>query len=311
MTAAVVIGESLVDLVWPAGAASPEAVAGGSPANVAVGLHRLDRPVTLVTCWGDDPPGQLVERHLRGTGADLVRVPSRSGRTTIALAYLDGSGAANYQFLPAWDPAEIPLPDDARLLHTGSLAAVLQPGAEQVRAACADFRARPGAVVALDLNVRPSVEPDHVRYRTILEELIAVADLVKASDEDLTWLWPERSPEESAQALLAQGPRLSVLTRGEAGAVGFTAQTKVSASAPPTRVVDTIGAGDSFQAALLAGLLADGGAGNGVRLPLTAEELEPVLRRAVVAGALATTRAGAQPPTTEELDAAMPNALST
>lgn len=309
MTAAVVIGESLVDLVWAAGAASPQAVAGGSPANVAVGLHRLGRPVTLVTCWGDDPPGVLVERHLRETGAELVRVPSRSGRTTIALAYLDASGAASYQFLPAWDPVEIPVPEDAVLLHTGSLAAVLSPGAEQVRAACLGFRSRPGAVVALDLNVRPSVEPDHRRYRTILEELVRVADLVKASDEDLAWLWPERSPEESAQELLALGPRLAVVTRGGAGAVGITADARVQVSAPPTRVVDTIGAGDSFQAALLSALL-EGHEGSGVRLPLTAAELEPVLQRAVVAGALATTRAGAQPPTTAELDVAMVDPVS-
>jgi len=129
MTTAV-IGEALVDLVWPTGTAHISPHPGGSPANVAVGLHRLGRQVTLMTSWGDDPPGELVSAYLDSTGVEVHRLPSASGRTTIALAYLDeATGSARYAFLAAWDPVEIPIPPQTTLVRTGSLAAVVEPGA--------------------------------------------------------------------------------------------------------------------------------------------------------------------------------------
>ncbi|MBY8879999.1 carbohydrate kinase family protein [Actinacidiphila acidipaludis] len=302
-----VVGETLVDLVWHTGTGGIAPHPGGSPANVAIGLRRLGHPVALITCWGDDAPGGVVAQYLAGTGLEVVRAPSASGRTTVALAYVDDTtGSATYDFLAAWDPRDIPVPDGTVLLHTGSLAAVVAPGADAVVDACRRLHGRPGTAVAVDLNVRPAVQPDRDAYRAALLRLVGAADIVKASEEDLEWLYPGQDPGRSARDLLGHGPRLAVLTRGPGGATGFTADAEVSVPAPATAVADTIGAGDAFQSALLAAVVEPGaGAGQGVRLPVTPPEVERVLRQAVVAGAIATTRHGAQPPHLAELRAAL------
>ncbi|NWF30400.1 carbohydrate kinase [Streptomyces sp. PKU-EA00015] len=304
---AVVIGESLVDLVWRSGGTTIVPIPGGSPANVAVGLHRLERPVRLTSCWGDDPPGVLVRDHLYATGVPIDRAESASGRTTLALAYVDdATGAATYDFLATWDPLLPELPSDATLLHTGSLAIVVEPGADRVVQACRAIRSRPGGAVAVDLNVRPRVQPDRAAYRRAVERIVATADVVKASDEDLAWLYPDRQPVDAARELIGMGPRLVVTTIGAEGARGLLAGAEVTVAAPPVKVVDTIGAGDAFQAALLAGLLLPREDGtHRVHLPEDRDALEHLLRQAVSAGALACERAGAQPPTRAQLDAAL------
>jgi fructokinase len=297
-----VIGEALVDLVWPHGARTLSAHAGGSPANVALGLRRLDRPVTLLTSWGEDAPGALVAEHLSASGLRVRRAPDASGRTMVALAHLDPrTGAAAYDFLTAWDPVEFPLEPGTTLLHTGSLAIVVEPGAGRVAETCAAFRGEPGRAVSIDLNVRPAVQPDRDVYRAAAERIVRAADVVKASDEDLAWLWPDVAPEAAARALLELGPRLVVVTRGDAGALALTGALRAEVPAPRVTVVDTIGAGDAFQSALLDGLFDAAG----VRLPESADELTALLRRCVVAGALACTRPGAQPPTRAQLAAAL------
>ncbi|MBA2950438.1 PfkB family carbohydrate kinase [Streptomyces himalayensis] len=304
---AIVIGEALVDLVWRTGAASVSPVPGGSPANVAVGLHRLERTVRLTACWGDDPPGALVREYLHATGVPIDRAESASGRTTLALAYVDeATGAATYDFLASWDPLRLALPPDVTLLHTGSLAIVVEPGAERVRQACHDVRSRPGGAVAVDLNVRPGVQPDRAAYRGAVERIVSTADVVKASDEDLAWLYPDRLPGDAARDLLAMGPHLVVTTYGAKGARGLVAGADVMVAAPPVKVVDTIGAGDAFQAALLAALLQPSEDGtHRVRLPEDHDDLERLLHQAVTAGALACEHAGAHSPTRAQLDAAL------
>ncbi|MFC8427988.1 carbohydrate kinase [Streptomyces sp. NPDC057253] len=299
----VVIGEALVDLAWHTGGAHVVPHPGGSPANVAVGLHRLGQPAALMTCWGDDPPGDLVSAHLDSIGVTVHRLPSASGRTTIALAYLDdATGSARYDFLAAWDPQDITLQEGTTLVHTGSLAAVVEPGATRIVETCHAHRSHPGRAVSVDLNVRPAALPDRDAYRARVERLVAAADLVKASDEDLAWLYPDLTPEAAARALLALGPRLAVITRGAQGATALTAHHEITVPAPPVHVVDTIGAGDAFQACLLDTLLQPDGT---LHIPATAAELESALRRCVTAGALTCARAGAQPPTSEEITAAL------
>jgi fructokinase len=136
---------------------------------VALGLHLLGRPVTLSSCWGDDPPGALIGAHLAATGVPVRRLRGLSRRSTVALAYVDtATGSADYDFLTAWDPAHIPLDPGVTLLHTGSLAAVVDPGTAQVLDACRQLHGRPGCAVALDLNVRPAVQPDRNAYRTAI-----------------------------------------------------------------------------------------------------------------------------------------------
>ncbi|MFD0902983.1 carbohydrate kinase family protein [Actinomadura sediminis] len=301
----VVVGETLVDLMWRAGADRVHASPGGSPANVALGLRRLGRSVGLVTCWGDDPPGQVIARYLADTGLDVVRAAGTSPRSTVALAYLDpDTGSATYDFVPHWAPPALEPSDDAVLLHTGSLAVIVEPGAGRVLELCARFRRGTGRAVSVDLNVRPAVQPDRGEYRAAVHRVAEVADVVKASDEDLRWLWPDSDPQDSARRLLGLGPRLVVLTRGAEGATAHTADAAVSVPAPPVEVVDTIGAGDSFQAALLDGLVRPGAEGRpSVRFPVRREALRRLLARAVLAGALATTREGARPPHRRELDA--------
>ena len=301
-----VLGEVLVDLIWRTGAEEIRPYPGGSPANVALGLQRLAQPATLSTCWGDDPAGRLIEAHLRRTGLDVQRVRSASNRTTIALAYVDpASGAASYEFLPAWDPEPFGVAPDVTLLHTGSLAGVIGPGAERVQEACRHVRVRSGGTVAVDLNVRPAALPQRDAYRAAAEQLVRYAHVVKASDEDLEWLYPGSDPADAARALLTLGPRLAVVTHGPGGATAITAEHRVDAPAPVVEVVDTIGAGDAFQAALLDALLGYGMAAPEaeVHIPETAGELSELLGHCTVAGALACTRHGAEPPTREEIRA--------
>jgi fructokinase len=297
-----VIGEVLVDLVWPTGAGHLTPHPGGSPANVALGLHRLGRPVTLTTSWGDDPPGAMIASHLAATGVPVHRLRSASGRSTVALAYVDtDNGSATYDFLTAWDPAQIPLDPDVTLLHTGSLAAVVAPGATQVLDACRRLHGRPECAVAVDLNVRPAALPDRAAYRAAITRLAEVADVVKASDEDLNWIYPALPPHAAARTLLALGPRLVVVTQGPHGATAFTADHHITVAAPKVKVIDTIGAGDAFQASLLDSVLKP----DGVHIPTTADELRATLRRCATAGALACSRVGAQPPTRHEIDSAL------
>ncbi|WP_425826682.1 PfkB family carbohydrate kinase [Streptomyces fractus] len=307
---ALVIGEVLVDLVWRAGAEAIVPLAGGSPANVAVGLQRLERPVRLATTWGDDVPGELVAAHLAATEVTIDRAATASGRTTLALAYVDkGTGAATYDFLAAWDPVHIDVPPEVTLLHTGSLAIVVEPGASRVREAARTVRGRPCGAVAVDLNVRPSAQPDRAAYLEAVHAIVGEADVVKASDEDLAWLYPDDTPEQAARALLERGPGLVVVTSGGTGAYGVIDGAEARCPAPAVDVVDTIGAGDSFQAALLAALLEPQPDGtHTVSLPKDEKDLAGVLRRAVTAGALACQQSGAQPPTLARLEAALTTA---
>jgi fructokinase len=299
-----VVGEVLVDLLWKAGAAQVPPVPGGSPANVAVGLHRLGRPVTLVTTWGDDPPGAQIGAHLDGIGVEVRRAPSATDRSTVALAYLGEDGSASYEFLAAWDPQELAVPADTAVLHTGSLALVVEPGAAKVLDACRQVRERPGTAVAVDLNVRPAVQRDRAAYRAACDRFAEVADVVKASDEDLAWLYPDTTAEHAARGLLARGARLVVVTLGADGAFALTADAQVRVPAPSVEVKDTVGAGDAFQAALL-DALADGAATGDRFSPPSAEELTDVLTRCVTAAAITCTRIGADPPTAAELQASL------
>ncbi|WP_049580850.1 carbohydrate kinase family protein [Streptomyces sp. SBT349] len=292
-----VVGEALVDLLWPAGARTARAVPGGSPANVAVGLHRLGRPVTLVTAWGDDAPGALVGAHLAGTGVPVRRVPAEPpGRTIVALAYLDANGGAEYDFLAAWDPLELPVPADTAVLHTGSLAVVIEPGAFRVLELCRRQREL-GRTVVADLNVRPAVQPDPDSYRSVARRVAGAVDVLKASEEDLAWLYPGTRPADAARTLLGFGPRLAVVTLGAAGALALMGRSEVRVSAPAAEVVDTVGAGDSFQSALLDALAERDG------VPTDPAELARILAGCAAAAALTCTRVGADPPTRADMTA--------
>ncbi len=305
MTDFLVIGECVADIVRTPG--RPDVThPGGSPANVAYGLARLGRPVTLLTELGDDPAGGLIGAHLRSAGVELLTEDRPGVSTPTAVVTLDARGAASYDFAVDWTLRPVPLPGPPRHVHLGSIAAVCEPGAAAALGTAADLR--PHATVSYDPNIRADLLGPRPEAVARVERCVAVADLVKASDEDLEWLYPGRSPEEVAAAWLAAGPAAVFVTLGGRGAVAFTRERRVDAAAVPTEVADTVGAGDSFMAAALdalAGLDLTGAAARPALRALGADDLAAVLRRAGTAAALTVSRPGANPPDLRELRAAL------
>ncbi len=292
-----VVGESLVDIVHPLDA-EPTVAPGGSPMNVAVGLARLDVPTTLVTELGDDPHGDLVVDHVRACGVGLSEDSVRAGRrTSTATARLGADGAASYEFELSWALGAQRLPGEVAGLHVGSLGAVLAPGRGAVLDLLEQARAA-GVFVSYDPNVRPAFLPTWADIAAVADH----ADVVKMSDEDLELLRPGTSTATVAHELLRNGRTcLVVVTRGAHGALAFTDETHVEVEAPPTGLVDTVGAGDSFMAALIAVLL-------GWETPreLHAERLRILLEAAALAAAITCSRRGANPPTRRELPPGWP-----
>jgi len=304
-----VIGEALIDEVLRPGA-EPEPHVGGSPMNVAVGLARLGHPVQFLGRYGRDEYGSLVAAHLHGNSV-LLPLGADQWPTSVARARIDGTGAASYEFELTWQLPEIPAEQlqGSTLLHTGSIAAMLEPGADAVHRAV--LAARGHATISYDPNCRPSIITDLAHARTQAEAFVRLADVVKASDEDLAWLYPELDPLDAARAWLgsasgswSNGPSLVVVTRGGAGPWAAVAAGETAVAAPEVRVADTVGAGDSFMAALLSALVdreLDGGQRRDQLRSLSVELLGEILAYAARAAAITVSRAGANPPSKAEL----------
>jgi len=301
-----VIGESLVDVVARQGHGELTVHPGGSPANVAVALSRLGQRTTLVTQIGDDDHGALIRAHLERNGVEVTLAGPASQPTSQALARLDAHGAATYEFDLSWDVRGLRLAEGSAAVHIGSLGAVLAPGGEQVLRLAESVCRRGDVVISYDPNVRPSVTPDRRQVAATMERAAASAHVVKLGDEDLAFLFPGTTPAQLAASFFGDGrpTQLLVVTRGRDGAIALTRRTHLSAPAVPVVVVDTVGAGDTFTAALLAGL-----AGSGLLSPAAlasgVEREQDLLRetvgQALAAAALTCTRPGADPPTAGEL----------
>jgi fructokinase len=291
-----VVGEALVDIVRRPDGSTVE-YAGGSAANVAVALARLGRPVKLLTAFADDQRGAMLARHLNQSAVGLVGDPHQLERTSTAVATLAEDGSASYTFDIEWRLGETP-DVTPRVVHACSLGAVVAPGAEEVRRLLE--RLRPGALVSYDVNARPAVTgagPDVVRA---VEGVVAVADLVKASDEDLAALYPADTVEQAVARLSDLGPSAVVVTRGGGGATWYGRGARVDVPAADVDVVDTIGAGDTFGAAIVDGLSELGAVGG--RLPVFgASQVDGLLRHAARAAAVTVSRPGADPPYRHEL----------
>ncbi|MEU8518906.1 carbohydrate kinase [Streptomyces sp. NBC_01216] len=302
-----VVGEAVVDIV-KSGQGDTAAYPGGSPANVAVGLGRLGNPVSLLTRYGRDPYGEMLAAHFADSSVTLLGDTTADGLpTSTAIARTDTAGAATYEFVISWDLAPIPepdeLPDGVVCLHTGSIAAALEPGATTVRRLLKQARGR--CTVSYDPNCRPTLMGEPMRARTLIEHRAALADVVKVSDDDLDWLYPGRDIEDVAREWLERGPALVVVTRGAAGSYGVCRSGGVHCPAPTVEVADTVGAGDAFTAGLLDALrrLDLLGAGNASRLRrLGPETLIELLGEASLVSALTCVRPGADPPTAQELE---------
>lgn len=301
-----VIGESLVDIVSdPRGAAGIRTHPGGSPLNVAVGAARLDLQTNLVTHYGVDPHGLMLEEHLQANGVRVIN--GGTTPTSSALATLGSDGAAEYAFSITWALNGTSLPALAAAkssthVHTGSIATVLVPG-ERATLVLVQA-ARENATISYDPNCRPAISPNAAAARRQAEVFVAASDVVKASDEDLRWLYPDRTPEESLKAWLELGPAVVALTRGASGPVILSGRGRVEMAAEPIRVADTVGAGDSFMAGLISGLAqleALGAQGRQQLQALTLGQLHALASYANRAAAITCSRKGANPPRWAEL----------
>jgi fructokinase len=304
----VVVGEALVDLVGQRGGRTFSAHPGGSPANVALGLARLGDDVTLKTRLGRDAFGEMVLAHLEASGVRVDGGLDEGAKTTLAIATL-AAGIASYDFRIDWDlDALAPLAVETRCLHTGSLATVLAPGKANVVDLVEREHERGRVTISYDPNVRPALLGDAEHARPHIERLVALSDVVKVSDEDLRWLYPDRSDEAVAQGWLASGPALIVVTRGGAGVYAVSARLELRRDAAPIDLVDTVGAGDSFTSGLLDGLhRADllGGARRDALATIDEATLGSVVDAAVLVAAITCSMPGADPPTRAEVDAAI------
>ncbi|MGI9085859.1 MAG: carbohydrate kinase family protein [Aeromicrobium sp.] len=288
-----VVGESLVDVVERADGTRTEH-AGGSPANVAVGLGRLGLDVTLATSIGDDAHSELIESHLSDAGVALTAGSRTPGRTSSAVAHLGPDGAATYDFDVTWDPGPIETPGDVSAVHTGSIAATLAPGADDVETLVRQLQ--PTAVVTFDPNIRPALLPDRDEAIRRVDRLVGLADVVKVSDEDLRWLDPDQPVEAVAARWLDIGPSVVAVTRGTDGSTAFARTGRREVSRQSVTVVDTVGAGDAYMSGLIAGLHGEGlltGAHRTELRDIDQETLGRVATMAATRAAWVVGRAGA------------------
>ena len=290
-----VCGEVLIDEL-PSGA-----VVGGGPANTAKALARLGHEVAFIDGISTDAYGVKARAELAADGVDLSLALTSDLPTAVAVVTLAADGGASYVFkldkTATFDFNSSWLPDPSRykpqVLHIGTLAMLVQPGADVLfdwALACADF-----APVVFDPNIRPQVMSDRDKYVALVEKWIGISSVVKLSDDDFEWLYPGKSPESIANQWLQGGAALVVMTRGADGLVGYTSDGVVEVAGEKVNVVDTVGAGDTVGAIVVQGLITDG------LLNMRGSVLKDVLHRAAVAAAITCSRAGAQPPYAHEI----------
>lgn len=303
-----ITGEALIDLIPDTGREGVyDALLGGSPYNVAIGLARLGSNAAFVSQISSDGNGDALAASLAGNGVDLAFV-LRDKRPTMLAFVMRGTAktGSRYSFYldaTSYDgpwPFPSPWPKAARHLHVGSLAAVDPRHGEQVTEALKTARGH--MTTSYDPNIRPLVTPDRDSVATLVERQASLAHVVKASEEDLQWLYPGRSVEDSLSAWAGRGPRLCVATLGERGALAILNGERIAVPAPPIEVVDTVGAGDSFMSALLSAMDYDSGLGAGAAPP-SRPAIEQWLTFAATASAITCTRKGSNPPTRAEVEA--------
>jgi len=304
VTRGLVIGESLIDIVERGQHVIAEHV-GGSPLNVAVGFARLGRDIDFLTRIGDDPYGRRIADYVNASGVQLVSESQPAERTATARAAIGKDGSAHYMFDLDWQLSGTPVVAPPLFVHTGSIAAVQEPGCLAVAALVDTYHI--SATITFDPNVRPSLIAERDLARERIEHLVERSDIVKVSEEDLRWIDPDRPPERIAQAWLARGPAVVAVTMGGQGAAAVCAAGEVRVPARQVRVIDTVGAGDAFTVGLIDALWARGLLGAQRRPELAGIDLDALtaaLEAATAASALTVTRAGADLPDRAALEAA-------
>jgi fructokinase len=295
-----VAGEVLIDLIPDGSERKP--IVGGGPANTAKALSKLGIDTQFIDGISSDEYGQLAKEELAESGVKLDYVKYSNKPICLAIVSLSESGSATYEFAientatfdftSTWLPnAQTEWPS---LLHIGTLATVIEPGAS-VLFEWAQSVAKVAPIV-FDPNIRPAVMNDRENYVKQVERWVSISSAVKVSDEDLKWLYPTLEIDQVVNNWLAKGPSLIVVTYGDKGLAGYRQGKKVSVDAVKVKVADTVGAGDTVGAILVEAIVKDGlDALNGVRL-------EMMLKRAAKAAAITVSRSGANPPTLKEID---------
>ncbi|MXQ11641.1 carbohydrate kinase family protein [Microvirga makkahensis] len=305
-----VCGEALIDLF--VGPPSPigltaEAVAGGSPFNVAIGIGRLGRAAAFLSTLSEDTFGVFLAGKLAEAGVSPSYLQRCPNPTTLSVVATGPSGEPRYSFYApdsadrALRPEALPssLPAEVNAIAAGSYALGVEPIASAIETL---LRRESGSrVISLDPNVRPRVVGDLKIYRERFERLLVHATIVKASDEDIHLLYPDADLVSVSQSWLRRGPRLVVVTRGAEGSMAVFGSSRIERPAPRANVVDTVGAGDTFHAGLLSWLDANDLLRPESMAGLTQAQATAALDFAAAAAAIVCTRRGANPPTWEEV----------
>ncbi len=290
-----VCGEVLID-VLPTGP-----VVGGGPANTAKALARLGHEVDFIDGISTDAFGVMARKELERDGVGLALSLSSDKPTCTATVALDAHGSASYEFLidgtATFDFAHAWLPDPERLkpsvLHIGTLVTIVEPASSilyEWAVKTAEF-----APIVFDPNVRTSVVGDHNAYRAAVEKWVEISSVIKLSDDDISWLYPDESMDEVAKRWITHGASLVVITRGAKGIIGYTEHGFEEVAGVEVVVVDTVGAGDTVGAILVEGIVTHSVDG------LQGQVLKAVLHRAAMAAGITISRVGAQPPRLHEL----------
>jgi fructokinase len=295
-----VAGEVLVDLI-PEGV-DRKPVVGGGPANTAKALANLGIETQFIDGISSDQYGQMAKDELVSAGVKLDYVKYLDKPTCLAIVSLSESGSATYEFVIEntatfdfthnWLPN--PETDRPSLLHIGTLATVIEPGASALFE-WAQSVAKVAQIV-FDPNIRPAVISGRAQYMDQIERWVAISSVVKVSDDDLKWLYPSIEVEQVVNDWLIKGPSLVVVTYGDKGLTGYRKGEVVSVEAVQVKVADTVGAGDTVGAILVEAIVKDG------LDSLAGSRLGTTLKRAAKAAAITVSRVGANPPTSEELE---------
>lgn len=302
-------GEALVDMLprtLPGGSAVFQPVPGGALFNTAIALARLGEKSGFLGGLSTDFMGRMLADALDGAGVDRSACIRSARATTLAFLTLR-DGNAEYAFHDEATagrmvaPADLPALPAMDALHFGGISLIAEPVGSAMEALA--MRERGRSAISLDPNIRPGFVQDEAAYRARLERMLAAADIVKVSEEDLDWIAPGADFAHWARRRIDGGTRLVVLTRGEKGALAATAGHALEVAAAPAQVVDTVGAGDSFDAGLLAGLRRAGRLTKPGLAEISEPELRAALEFAARVAAVTVSRAGANPPFAHELDA--------
>ena len=294
------VGEVLIDLISNSENRKP--VVGGGPANTAKALAKLGIDTHFIDGISNDKYGQMAKDELVSAGVRLDYVKYSDKPTCLAIVSISESGSATYEFVIentatfdfAHDWLPNPKTDRPSLLHIGTLATTIEPGASALfewAQSVAKF-----APMVFDPNIRPAVISNREQYLAQVERWVAISSAVKVSDEDIRWLYPSIEIEQVVNNWFTKGPSLIVVTYGDKGLTGYRKGEVVSVEAVQVKVVDTVGAGDTVGAILVEAIVKDG------LDSLAGSRLETMLKRAAKAASITVSRVGANPPTSEELD---------